>query len=539
MASIEELKAKASSEDVMGVEVGESVEVSECPKSITPPKKKGSHTVVVTGGGTISSKALEEPEEVVIGTEVEDENDNDEFGVEVDDGPVDVIDDVLDDEEEEVDDDDESDEEDDSIEVDENGIPIAPEPEEEIQQEVFVEDKYDDEEEDESESHVVYSTSSVADDSIDDDDEDDEDTKSTSSNTSSDDDDDIDTEEIQRHFVELATERFKPISKSLDISSFTIVKEPLTNIASLEEKASRRPARAWVAFSQQTSIRMMQFSGDELDLLRTYTFESRGNGAEAAAAAHNRFRMVYDHIASPKPSTYEAWAKSTPFTDVDDYFFNIYISNFKGTNFIPVDCQNDKCRNAFLTEDIPIMDMVKFPNDEVESKFKKIYKSEPSANSKGLYVTEAIPVSKNIAIAFKEPSIYNIIEAQFIDEAFSEKYSSTIGFMPFIDSIYNIDLETKSLQPIGYKAYRNSERKTFKSRVRQFTIALKTLENDQFELLNAYVNKLSERLERPTYQTPSVECPKCKSKIEAQDTRAEDLVFSRYQLAAIVNTPLN
>lgn len=532
MASIEELKKTSSNNEevVLGVEVGESTE-DTAPKSITP-KKKG-HTIITKGGGTIPSSALEEPEEVVIGTEVDNDEEDSEFGVEVGDA-VEV--------EVEYDEDETVAEEEPA--VDENGIPYAPEPVEEVQQEVFDdgddegEDDTDDEE-DTSESDVVYSTSAVADDNIEDtDDEDDDDEKGKVVN-SDDEEEDIDREEIQKHFIELATERFKPISKSLDISSFTVVKEPTTNISALEEKASHRPARQWVAFSQQTSIRMMQFSGDELDLLRTYTFESRGEGAEAATAAHNRFRMIYDHIASPKPSTYEAWAKSTPFTDVDDYFFNIYISNFKGTNFIPVDCQNPKCENAFLTEDIPIMDMVKFPNSEVEEKFKKLYKSEPSANSKGLYVTEVIPVSDTVAISFKEPSIYNIIEAQFIDEAFNEKYSSTIGFIPFIDSIYIIDMENKSLHPIGYKAYRNSERKTFKSRVRQFTIALKTLENDQFELLNAYVNKLSERMERPSYQTPSIECPKCKSKIEAQDTRAEDLVFSRYQLAAIVNTPLN
>lgn len=535
MASIEELKAKANEQNdsaIGGVEVGDAG--SEPTTSSLTPKKKG-HTVIRANGGGPAPEPVDEVEEEV------EEDLGENFGVEV--GEEEIVEAEVPDDLEEVDDEEEDyEEENDQVEVetDEYGIPIGSLPEETIKNvpeetKKVIEETgavFDDEDEDDDGGQVVYS-SSIAEQVIDDDDDEKESTKTDEE------DDDIDTEEIQKHFVEIATERFKPISKSLDISSFTVVKEPTTNITALEEKASNRPARPWVAFSQQTAISMMQFSGDELDLLRTYTMEARGNGAPAATAAHNRFRMIYDHIASPKPSTYEAWAKSTPFTDIDDYFFNIYVANFKDTNFIPADCENEKCRNAFLTEDIPIMDMVKFPNDEVKAKFKEIYKSEPAANSKGLYVSETIPVSDTLAIGFREPSIYSVIQAQFIDEAFSEKYASTIGFIPFIDAIYIIDKEAKTLRPIGYKAYAGSERKTFKSKVRQFSIALKTLGNDQFELLHAYTNKLSERIERPSYQNPEIECPKCGSKIPATDTRAEDLVFSRYQLAAIVNTPLN
>ena len=523
MASIEDLKANANEENdenIGGVEVGDLEETST-PVSLTSNKKR--HTVITKDGGAVAS----EPKVVVKQVEEEEEDLGENFGVEV--GEEEIVETPVQEEVEE------------EASEDEYGIPLMEDPEPEADDEVeYDEDdediSLDDVDEEPGEPTIAYS-SSIADTMVSDDE--DEDEESTSTTNQEEDDDDIDREEIQKHFIDIATERFKPISKSLDITSFTIVKEPTTNITALEQKASNRPARAWVAFSQNTSIRMMQFSGDELDLLRTYTMDARGNGAQAALAAHNRFRMIYDHIASPKPAKYEIWAKSTPFTDIDDYFFNIYITNFKGTNFLPADCPNNKCQNAFLTDDVDVMDMVKFPNKEVEDKFKKMYKSEPAANSKGLYVSEAIPVSADLAISFREPSIYSIIEAQYIDEAFSEKFASTIGFIPFIDAIFIIDQENQSLRPIGYKVYPNSERKTFKSKVKQFSTALKTLENDQFELLHAYTNKLSERIERPTYQTPEIECPKCGSKIEASDTRAEDLVFSRYQLAAIVNTPLN
>ena len=342
----------------------------------------------------------------------------------------------------------------------------------------------------------------------------------------------VDTqEEIREHLRKLATEKIKPVSTKLDLSSFTIIKKPTSNTSFLQNQSVN--VAKWVLPGQNSIVHMKEFLGSELEQLREYSEDMN-----SLSSMTRRFRMIYDHIASPKPSTYEAWIKSTPYSDVDHYFFAIFIACYKGANFIPKDC--DKCKETFLTDDIPIMDMVKFKSEEAKANFQKIYQNESIVSNKdGLYVTEVVPLSNQIAVSFKEPSIYSLIEIASLDDKFKEKYAATIQYMPYLDSLYIIDAANQALVPIGYKGYAENAVKTIKSKIQKFNAVLNTLPSDQFNVIKSYINAIDEKEDEGiSYIFPSVTCPKCGTVSEETEASAEALVFTRYQLGNLVTTSL-
>lgn len=276
-----------------------------------------------------------------------------------------------------------------------------------------------------------------------------------------------DQEEILKHLQKLATERLKPIANKINISSFTIAKSPTKNLTNLLSKTKVK-SQKWVLPVQETTVHMKEFLGSELETLREYS-EDTSN----ISMLFRKYRTVYEHIASPKPTSYEAWLKSTPFADLDHYFFAIYISSFKGSNYLPLDCKEKGCGETFLTEDIPIMDMVKFENNEAKEKFNKIYQEDNTASSKGIYVSEIVPLSDKVAVGFKDASIYSLFEIQSLDEKFRNKYSSIIEFIPYIDAMYLI--EGTSLVPVGYRVYPDNVSKTIKSKIITFSKVFNTL----------------------------------------------------------------
>ena len=348
-------------------------------------------------------------------------------------------------------------------------------------------------------------------------------------------DSDDDSAEILQKLKDLATERLKPVSKTLDISSFTVIKKPVANTKQFNVNPVK--AAKWVLMNQQSTVMMKEFTGAELERLREFTQD----GATSVSSITKRYKLIYDHIDSPKPASFETWLKTTPFSDEDNYFFAIYIASFKGANYIPRDCSDTiTCKETWLTEDIDIMDMVKFEDEDAKKKFAEIYQSEDSSLTKaGLYISERVPLSNNVAISFREPSIYTRIELASLDPEFREKYSAIMDFIPYIDSLYFINQEEGTLTPVGYKSFADNNIKTTKSKIQQFAKVLSTLSIDEFGTIRPYVNAIATRSNGISYIIPECTCPKCGKVVEEVTTSAEEMLFTRYQLGALVNTSLN
>ena len=338
-----------------------------------------------------------------------------------------------------------------------------------------------------------------------------------------------------KHLIELASRVLKPAAKKLDLSSFTVIKKPVSNNRFFEQKQIN--VGKWVLRTKKVCVHMKASQGAELEELRVLM-----QTADAATDYIRMYRIIYDHIVSPKPNSFEAWCKSNYVDDIDDYFFAFFIANYKGSNHLPYDCPNKNCDpGTFLSDNIPIMNMVKFNSDKDKEEFNNIYKSEIfDTNTDGLYATERIAFSDRLAIGFKETTIYSFIEAQSIrnNEAFINKYSATIALTPNIDEIYSIDVENQNLYPIQYKIYPDSNANTYKSKIQKYDSVLRSLNPDEFATLSSYVATFTNDKKKAIgikYIRPAATCPDCGSIVTEEETLAQSLVFIRYQLGQMVN----
>lgn len=348
----------------------------------------------------------------------------------------------------------------------------------------------------------------------------------------SDEESNAENEQVLNHLRKLATERIKPTSTKLDISSFTVAKKATADIGYVTRAKENRVSK-WVLPGQEQIVLMKEFSGVELQTLLENMEEN------SVTSLTRRYRMIYEHIVSPKPETFEKWVKSTPAADLDHYYFAIFIASYKGANYLPADCVNTQCtEGSFISEDINIMDMVKFEDDETKKKFKTIYTEETAiANKEGIYLTETVPISDKIAIGFKEPTLYSFIEPLNVDDRFRRRYENIINIIPYIDEVYMINAEAQQIIPVDYTRVVNSPGKNIKNRIRKYSNIINTLTPDQFNNISAYVNDFIPRLaSKIHYVEPELTCPYCGTTKPETETTAENLVFTRYQLGALVTT---
>jgi hypothetical protein len=329
----------------------------------------------------------------------------------------------------------------------------------------------------------------------------------------------------------LVREKIKPVSDKFDISTFTIVSRPAATVVNTP-RVTRDTVADWVLMSSQKPIYMKRFTGTEMERL-----SNGGKGRTRLNRAMDTWQLIFDHIVDPnKPASLEEWARTTSFLDIEHIYMAIYRANYEGSNYIPYNCTNENCKDKiFLTDNMDIMDMCKFKDAKAKDKFNSIIGTETIPGS-NLYSTELVPVSEDYAFVFREPSIYNIIfESAVLDQEFVDKFGELISICTYIDGIYYINRETRELQPVRVNTYPNNMKKTVKSRIINFSKYISMLNSDQYNTIIAYMQKINETGEELTYQLPEVTCPSCKTTIDAVKQDAQQLVFTRHQLAALAN----
>lgn len=321
----------------------------------------------------------------------------------------------------------------------------------------------------------------------------------------------------------LISQKIIPVAKSLDISTFAVAKKPTSSNSIFETKEAA--IAKWVLPATGITILLREISGANLETMRSLL-------SRRIPDMRGTLKIIYDHIVSPKPDNFDVWLKSIAFADYDHLFMAIYIAAFVESNFLPIDCA--ECKKPYLTEDMDIMDMVKFKDDESEKKFTNLYNSEAS-NPNGLYVTENVPISNKFAIAFREPSLYSVlIESQYFDDTFNRRYQQTIALMPYIDQVFFIDVENRRLVPIDFKLIANDPAKTARLKIKKLDAILNTLNVDENAVLATFTDKINNRADWFTYQIPESTCPNCEHvNPAAEDQTASSLVFLRNRLGAL------
>lgn len=340
-----------------------------------------------------------------------------------------------------------------------------------------------------------------------------------------------DTDEYLNTFKNAIKEKIKPISEELDISTFTVVNEPISINATLEQEV--KDDVAWVLFASNRACHMERYLGSDIEDLNPDTSSS---GMGRLDTLRKVYRSLYEHITDiNKPKSFEAWLKATSYLDIKNIYAAVYRGAFEGSNYMTYECSDPACGNIWLSDDIPMMDLVEFNDTEAENKFNELIERE-SSEIDNLYVTEVVPVSKKYAISFREPSIYNVVfENASLPQKFTEKYEDMLSILMYIDKIYFIDHVNNRLQPIALKEFKNDLRKTTKVKVYTYSKILKELTPDEYNALAKYMVAINKRSESIKYVKPACTCPKCGKEVPKEEQDMQSMLFSRASLVSILN----
>lgn len=247
-----------------------------------------------------------------------------------------------------------------------------------------------------------------------------------------------------------------------------------------------------------------------------------------------QLKILYAHDENPyKPKSFEAWAKTIPYSDLDEVFMAEYVATFGRGNYIPYACEAKTCHYMELKDQKDIMEkMVRFKNDDIKKRFEEARSLPITPEMSNMYETVVVPINDTIAIGFRNPSIYTVMyEVGSLNREFLEKYMQAVNTIMYIDTIYLID-DSGELYPIEYKIYPNEVTKTFKSKIATYAKILAPLK-DEYNVIIAYINSMRSKESGIEYLIPEDKCSQCGAVIKEQITSAKQLVFTRPHLVNI------
>lgn len=332
-------------------------------------------------------------------------------------------------------------------------------------------------------------------------------------------------------------------AKRFDTSTLKISSKPITIQRALKKASERRSGSVertatWALMGANRPYIATAPTGPEIVLLNTY---DDGNNSRFLAN-EQQMRILYKHDANPyKPETFESWAKTIPYMDIEEIFAAVYSAAFDDANYMPYSCSEDKCKHMWLSDNMPIRSLAKFKNKQSEDKFNKIMQMPLTPESSLAVESVVIPINDIYAIGFKLPTIYNmLLELRSVDSDFINKYAAIVTVILYIDKIYMVTEgeDGVNLSPIGWKEYPGDVTKTFKAKIATYSKILNSFGSNEFGVVTAYINSLSEAENEISYEIPATTCPKCGKSIEAIPYSAKAAVFTRARLVDIASTSI-
>lgn len=348
------------------------------------------------------------------------------------------------------------------------------------------------------------------------------------------------SEASERHLRSEIMQKIVQAGKTLNTSQLSVsnkvinINDVLKNSARPVDRTSTWP----LTFAGRPYI-ASALKGPEIALMS----DSDTSGNDGVGLSMTQARIMFEHDANPyRPNTLEAWAKTIPFADVENIFAALYTASIKGANYIPMACEKQSCQYSYLSDNTDINTMIKFETDDAKKRFEEIKKMQLTAENTGSYESVVSVINDNFAVGLKLPSIFTILyEYGSLNSEFVNKYTAMVSIIQYIDYIYYIDPESKSLNPIGWKPYPGDYTKSFKSKIATYAKILKELDDTDFSILMALINSMISKasdLKNISFEIPGTKCPKCGADIPARPINARGLVFMRQRLVELATTPI-
>lgn len=343
----------------------------------------------------------------------------------------------------------------------------------------------------------------------------------------------IDTEE---ETTEELRERFKAslsgiqITRNpIDLTKFQIAKEPMSSAMILNTIGTSTKKRCdHPLLHSRRNMTFEECSGPELDALRkTINNSNSVNGVIAS------LRFVYNHNIDANKKSFEAWCKSIRTEDIESLYFGMYKACYGDTNLVARSDAGDKGCNKTSLIDTPIKDMLKFKDDDAQKLYDELM-NQDTTNPGGKVKSQTMVISDDFVVSYTDPTLYStFIQYASLKPEIVEKYSDHLNTMAYIDGFFRIDYANNQLIPIAIKEYPNNINKTVMSKLKTYIDILKTLSNDQYNIMTAKLDNVIGDA-KISYIYPETTCPECGNTIseEAVDSML-NLLFTRAQLVQV------
>ena len=340
-----------------------------------------------------------------------------------------------------------------------------------------------------------------------------------------DEDDDENGEVYWRKISKEYAKKVKPIVHKLDLSAAIVSSEPVTVSTMINKNVNTTNLFKWVLPTSGRPFVMKSFTAAELNSL--------GAMAGTASRAKDIIKALWDHIVDGGGSNFDTWCKVTSHKDLVHLWFGVYGACFNGANHVPYVCP--KCKQATISTNIDITTMVEYKTPEIHEKIDKILAMPMDADMGNIMPVSRVQISDDIVIDFKDPSVYDILTTNLIDNATRQKYPEGSAMLPYINSIYFICKTDNGivLRPLADKVYPGNEAKTLKRKAIEYSMIIRSLNSEQYSIVSSYISKMTDADDEITYIYPAATCDHCHTTIPKIDTNASEMVFTRHRLAIV------
>ena len=315
------------------------------------------------------------------------------------------------------------------------------------------------------------------------------------------------------------------IKKKINLRDFKIADTPISasQVATFSIKDVNQAD--WVLPNAKRVITVRGLSGPEL-----FAMNPQNSNKNKINTFRQIYGIIYRHVVSKKPKTFDEWLKITRFSDIDHIYAALHRATFAGSNFIHYECP--ECHHIFVHDYDFEKDMVVYNDDKAKAKIQNIFRSNDTSIPD--YDVELNQISDRYVVGLKDPSIWNMVmETAALSDDFLSKYEDLIDTMSFIDSIYLIDEDSGVLRPVDFGYDKNNPAKSTARKITILSDIIRTLSSDNYFALRGYIAKLFSSSNDIRYQIPGSKCPKCGHEINPEPSEAMRILFTRHQLGAL------
>ena len=346
------------------------------------------------------------------------------------------------------------------------------------------------------------------------------------------DDDEEDSEELRAKYRKQMG-KVNITKNPINFSEYEIAEETISAAAILNNNNinPRKKKADWVLYHTGINITVEECEGQELDALRKTIRNSNDiNGVIAS------IRFVYNHIIDANKPPFETWCKRIRTEDFESLYFAQHLACYSDSNLISrVDSTEDGgCGKSFLEETDPYS-MVSYADDDVKAECERIRNNDSTSEDHKIKA-KLLQISDTFAISYKPATLYNtFIQYATLRPNIMEKYQDILDTLAYIDNFFYIDKTEKKLKKLRIKTYPNNLNKTVLSKLKVYTTILKTLSNDQYNIVTGKLANLAQD-PKVTYVYPKTTCKECGHEIKEETVPSTlNLLFTRAQLAQIKN----